>query len=235
MRRIERRRAVDVDALRSARQDQRRRAGARRPRRRVMRLRDDLGEHLQLADPAGDELGVLGAEVDDEHGVVVLGVGVRGRRCRTSAWLRLLKDGSIVDQRRDWYRILLDRSPSRSAARRRSPAIAGRRAPTDRRRRRPTAPARASTTVTPTPTTRSSPTTRPRRLRQRPAPSRAAAARRAAAGARTSWLAVVGLLVVVGPSPGRGHRDRASRAAWRPTGATARRRTARRHAETAAD
>ena len=32
----------------------------------------DLGEDVQLADPAGDQLGVLGAEVDDEHGVAVV-------------------------------------------------------------------------------------------------------------------------------------------------------------------
>ena len=30
-------------------------------------VRDDLGVHVQLAHPAGDQLGVLGAEVDDEH------------------------------------------------------------------------------------------------------------------------------------------------------------------------
>ncbi len=67
MRRIERRRAVDVDALRAARQDDRRRLalgdlGGGDP------VRDDLGVDLQLADPAGDQLGVLGAEVDDEDG-----------------------------------------------------------------------------------------------------------------------------------------------------------------------
>ncbi len=32
-------------------------------------VRDDLGVHARLAHPAGDELGVLGAEVDDQHGL----------------------------------------------------------------------------------------------------------------------------------------------------------------------
>ena len=37
-------------------------------------MRDDLGVDLQLSDPSGDQLGVLGAEVDDEHGgAVVMG------------------------------------------------------------------------------------------------------------------------------------------------------------------
>ena len=31
-------------------------------------VRHDLGVHVELADPAGDQLGVLGAEVDDENG-----------------------------------------------------------------------------------------------------------------------------------------------------------------------
>ena len=52
-------------------------------------VRDDLGVHVQLADPAGDQLGVLGPEVDDEHRVVV-GVVV--------VMLRLLK-GVMVDRR----------------------------------------------------------------------------------------------------------------------------------------
>ena len=31
-------------------------------------VRDDLGVHLELTHPAGDQLGVLSAEVDDENG-----------------------------------------------------------------------------------------------------------------------------------------------------------------------
>ena len=66
-RRIERRRTVDVDALGAARQDDRRRLAVGDlvggdP------VRDDLGVHLQLTHPTGDQLGVLGAEVDDENG-----------------------------------------------------------------------------------------------------------------------------------------------------------------------
>ena len=67
---VERRRALDVHALRAARQDDRR-------RRTLLHLgggdavRNDLGVHLQLADAPGDQLGVLGAEVDDQHGVAV--------------------------------------------------------------------------------------------------------------------------------------------------------------------
>ena len=34
----------------------------------VIRFGHDLREDLQLAHPAGDQLGVLGAEVDDEDG-----------------------------------------------------------------------------------------------------------------------------------------------------------------------
>ncbi len=46
-------------------------------------VRDDLGVDLQLAHPAGDQLGVLGAEVDDEDGGPD-GVGVSGRTVWTS-------------------------------------------------------------------------------------------------------------------------------------------------------
>ena len=66
-RRIERWCPVDVDALGASRQDDRRRLAVGDlvggdP------MRDDLGVHLQLAHPTGDQLGVLGAEVDDENG-----------------------------------------------------------------------------------------------------------------------------------------------------------------------
>ena len=45
-------------------------------------MADDLGVDLRLAHPAGDQLGVLGAEVDDEDG---LERGVDGRGCRAMA------------------------------------------------------------------------------------------------------------------------------------------------------
>ena len=69
-RRVERRRTVDVHALRAAGEDQRRGSpggdlGGRDA------VGHDLGVHRQLADAAGDQLGVLGAEVDDEDGVRV--------------------------------------------------------------------------------------------------------------------------------------------------------------------
>ncbi len=31
-------------------------------------MADDLGEHVELTNPASDQLGVLGAEVDDQDG-----------------------------------------------------------------------------------------------------------------------------------------------------------------------
>jgi hypothetical protein len=36
----------------------------------------DLAVDVGLADPAGDELGVLGTEIDDQDAVVVLGHGL---------------------------------------------------------------------------------------------------------------------------------------------------------------
>ena len=58
-----------VDRRRAAGQDDRLRV----PRQHLLdrhRVRDDLGVDPRLADPAGDELGVLRAEVDDEDQVV---------------------------------------------------------------------------------------------------------------------------------------------------------------------
>ena len=75
-RRIEPRCAVDMDALGAARQDDRRRIAIDHLGRRHA-VRHDLGVHVELADPAGDELGVLSAEVDDENGPPG---GVRVRR-----------------------------------------------------------------------------------------------------------------------------------------------------------
>ena len=71
-RRIELRRALHVDALRAAGQDDRCRVfgghlGG------VQAVRDDLGVDAQLAHPARDQLRVLGAEIDDEDGLAVLG------------------------------------------------------------------------------------------------------------------------------------------------------------------
>ncbi len=71
-RRVERRRTVDMDALGSAGEDQRRRPAGVDLRGRDP-VGDDLGIDVQLAHAPGDQLGVLGAEVDDEHGVLVGG------------------------------------------------------------------------------------------------------------------------------------------------------------------
>ena len=185
-RRVERRRALDVDALRAAGQDQRRRLRGRRPRRRVMRFGHDLGVDAQLAHPAGDELGVLRAEVDDEDGVLVAGSG-RGSVRRSAV------KASIVDGA---GRNLLDahvapRVTPRLLARGRrccSP-VAAVPAPAAAAAASGDAPSPPSADP-PTPPTvdrqrRSSRRTRDLdRVRQRAAPSRAAAARPAAAGAR---------------------------------------------------
>ena len=73
---VERRRTLDVHALRAARQDDRRR-GALLHLGGGDAVRHDLGVHPQLAHAPGDELGVLRTEVDDQ------------RRCRdlTRGWL----------------------------------------------------------------------------------------------------------------------------------------------------
>ena len=63
------RRPGRVDRRRAARQDDRLRV-LRQHLRDRHRVRDDLGVDPGLADPAGDELGVLRAEVDDEDQVV---------------------------------------------------------------------------------------------------------------------------------------------------------------------
>ena len=71
-RRIEARSTLDVDALRPTRQHDRQ----RRSRGDVGgddRVGHDLGEDVQLANPPGDELGVLSAEVDDEDGLMLGG------------------------------------------------------------------------------------------------------------------------------------------------------------------
>ncbi len=73
---------VPVDG-RSARRVDRRGAAGEHDRRRLAGqhlldrhgVRDDLGVDLGLAHPAGDQLGVLGSEVDDEDEVVVGQVG----------------------------------------------------------------------------------------------------------------------------------------------------------------
>ena len=67
---VERRRTLDVHALRAARQDDRRRGALFHLSGRDA-VGNDLGVHLQLADAPGDELGVLGTEVDDQHGVAI--------------------------------------------------------------------------------------------------------------------------------------------------------------------
>ena len=70
-RRIERRGAVDVHALGAAGQDDRGRF-ALGDLGGGDAMRDDFGVHLQLTHPPGDQLGVLGAEVDDENGGAVV-------------------------------------------------------------------------------------------------------------------------------------------------------------------
>jgi hypothetical protein len=42
-------------------------------------VRDDLGIHLALADPARDQLRILGPEVDDENGVEGVGGAIVSR------------------------------------------------------------------------------------------------------------------------------------------------------------
>ncbi len=72
---IEAGRALDVDRLGPAAEDQ----PGRRPFRdlgRGDRVGDDLAVDVGFPDPAGDELGVLRAEVDDED-VVLGGLGAR--------------------------------------------------------------------------------------------------------------------------------------------------------------
>ena len=89
--RIERRGAVDVDTLRAPRQHDGGRLALGDLRGRDP-VRDDLGVDLQLAYPAGDQLRVLGAEVDDENGGPA-GVGVSGRDGVDVGLLRLTQGG----------------------------------------------------------------------------------------------------------------------------------------------
>ena len=65
-----RRRTIGVDGRRAAGQDDRLRL-ARQHLLDRHGVRDDLGVHVALADPAGDQLGVLCAEIDDQDGVEV--------------------------------------------------------------------------------------------------------------------------------------------------------------------
>ena len=65
---VEHGRALDVHALRAARQDQRL-GSLRRDLGRRHRVRHDLGVHVRLANPPGDQLGILRAEVDHDDGV----------------------------------------------------------------------------------------------------------------------------------------------------------------------
>ena len=69
---VEPRGALDVHRLGAAREDQR-----RRPALAHLgggdRVGHDLGVDVRLADPPGDELGVLGAEVDDQAGGELVG------------------------------------------------------------------------------------------------------------------------------------------------------------------
>ena len=69
--RVDLRRVVGVDRRRPAAQDQRERA-ARTDAGRVIRVGDELGVDPALPHPPGDQLRVLAAEVDDEHGALLL-------------------------------------------------------------------------------------------------------------------------------------------------------------------
>ena len=97
-RRVERRRTVDVDALGTAGQDQR-----RRPALGDLGGGDavghDLRVHGQFAHPAGDQLGVLGTEVDDEDGVLVF-AGLACKALIVDSAARNLPDAGQVDRRR---------------------------------------------------------------------------------------------------------------------------------------
>ena len=64
-RRVDARGALGVDRRRAAREDDRDGPPGQHLRHRH-RVRDDLAVDARLADPPGDQLGVLRAEVDDE-------------------------------------------------------------------------------------------------------------------------------------------------------------------------
>ena len=68
---VERRRTVDVHALRATRQDQRRRRIGN-DLGRGDSMRHDLAVDVELADPPGDQLRVLRSEVDYQHRFVAL-------------------------------------------------------------------------------------------------------------------------------------------------------------------
>ena len=80
-RRVDRGRARRVDRGRPTRQDDRGRVPGQHLGDRQV-VRDDLGVDLRLAHSAGDELGVLGSEVDDENEVVVAQDGPFGAESR---------------------------------------------------------------------------------------------------------------------------------------------------------
>ena len=65
--RVHARGAVGVGARRPAGEDDRRRV-TRQQLGHARGVRDDLGVHLRLPDPARDQLRILRPEVDDEHG-----------------------------------------------------------------------------------------------------------------------------------------------------------------------
>ena len=135
---VEQRGALDVHAGRTAGQDQRRRVGVAGSRRAVIRLGHDLGEHLELAHPAGDELGVLRSEIDDEDGAA--GIGRQGVRDQGRN-RRLGRRAVAPDLRPSCSSRSSRRCPARSDAppggpERRSAAARPPCRPTTRRRRR---------------------------------------------------------------------------------------------------
>ena len=77
--RVELRRALGVHGRRAAGEDERRRVSRGQLRSRQP-VTDELRVHARLADTARDELAVLPAEVDDEHGTLLRrGLGRRKR------------------------------------------------------------------------------------------------------------------------------------------------------------
>jgi hypothetical protein len=98
--RVDGRRLVGVNTGRSTRKDDRGRVAGDQLLD-GLGVRNDLGVHLRLTDPPGDQLGVLRAEVDHEHGP---GTGVGHflllsdepqvkhprRMCRRTWWVKQL-------------------------------------------------------------------------------------------------------------------------------------------------
>ena len=100
-RRVERRRAVDVHALRTTGQDERGRwIGGDLGRGDA--VRHDLAVHVELADPPGDQLRVLRSEVDDQHRFAALHhcrLIVRGGRAPAGTFVSHSRGGDVSQGR----------------------------------------------------------------------------------------------------------------------------------------